>query len=304
MKILILGGYGVFGGRLAELLSDLPQLDILIAGRTLSKAQAKCSALRGKASFTPVELDRVNIADALTQHSPDIVVDATGPFQDYGDAPYFVIEACIEAGVHYLDFADAADFVFGVSAFDDAAKAAGVTVLSGVSSFPVLTAAILRQFQNHMTVESLTGGIAPSPYAGIGLNVMRAVVSYAGDDVKLTRNGKQSTGKGLAESLRYTIAPPGYLPLKNLHFSLVDVPDLQVLPAQNPDMTDIWMGAGPVPEILHKVLNLLAKARAALPLPSFAPLSPFFYWVLNKMKFGDHRGGMFIAAKGVDADAL
>jgi hypothetical protein len=34
MKILILGGYGVFGGRLAELLSDIPGLELLICGRT------------------------------------------------------------------------------------------------------------------------------------------------------------------------------------------------------------------------------------------------------------------------------
>ena len=39
MKILILGGYGVFGGRLIELLSALPQLEILVAGRSAAKAQ-------------------------------------------------------------------------------------------------------------------------------------------------------------------------------------------------------------------------------------------------------------------------
>lgn len=38
MKILILGGYGVFGGRLAELLSDLPQIEFLICGRDLTRA--------------------------------------------------------------------------------------------------------------------------------------------------------------------------------------------------------------------------------------------------------------------------
>jgi nucleoside-diphosphate-sugar epimerase len=37
MKILILGGYGVFGGRLAELLSDIPGLELLICGRNLAQ---------------------------------------------------------------------------------------------------------------------------------------------------------------------------------------------------------------------------------------------------------------------------
>lgn len=298
MKILILGGYGVFGGRLAELLADMPELHILICGRTGAKAEAFCKNPSGEATFEPLQLDRADIADALSVHTPDILVDASGPFQDYGDDPYAVVKACIKARVHYLDFADAADFVFGISQFDMDAIEAGITVLSGVSSFPVLTAAVLRALGKDMTVKTVTGGIAPSPYAGIGLNVMRAVVGYAGGPVKLTRGGAPFTAKGLTESLRYTVAPPGYLPLKNLHYSLVDVPDLQVLPKENPALTDIWMGAGPVPESLHRMLNILAKIRARLRLRSFAPLAPLFYKVLNLMKFGEHRGGMFVEAIG------
>jgi hypothetical protein len=99
--------------------------------------------------------------------------------------------------------------------------------------------------------------------------------------------------------MRYTIAVPGRLPLRNIHFSLVDVPDLQVIPPEHPTMTDIWMGAGPVPEILHRMLNLLAKGRAKLRLPSLEPLSRLFYAVLNRMRFGEHRGGMFVRAQGI-----
>jgi hypothetical protein len=299
MKILILGGYGVFGGRLAELLADCADLDLLLAGRDRQRAEAYCAAYKGEARVLPLQLDRRDIVDALAAHRPDLVVDASGPFQDYGADAYRVIEACIAAKVDYLDFADGADFVFGVDRFDAAAKAVGVFVLSGVSSFPALTAAVLREMARTMEIRSVEGGIAPSPYAGIGLNVMRAVVGYAGSPVKLRRGGKDAHGTGLAESLRYTVAVPGRLPLRNIHFSLVDVPDLQVLPREYPGIDDIWMGAGPVPEILHRILNLLAKARAALRLPSLEPLSPLFYWVLNRMKFGEHRGGMFLRVRGV-----
>src|SRR5688572_6963526 len=149
-----------------------------------------------------------------------------------------------------------------------------------------------------MDIVSVAGGIAPSPYAGIGLNVMRAVVGYAGGPVKRLRRGIQTPGAGLAESMRYTVAVPGRLPLRNIRFSLVDVPDLQVIPPEHPTMQDIWMGAGPVPEVLHRLLNLLAHARARFGLPSLAPFSRFFYAVLNRMKFGEHRGGMFVHAQG------
>ena len=92
-----------------------------------------------------------------------------------------------------------------------------------------------------MDIIAVEGGIAPSPYAGIGLNVMRAVVGYAGAPVKPWRNGGSGHGAGLAESMRFTVAPPGRLPLRNIHCSLVDVPDLQVIPQEHPTMTDIWM---------------------------------------------------------------
>lgn len=299
MKILILGGYGVFGGRLVRLLADLPMLQLLIAGRNLAAAQAFCDSYVGHSTLRPLQVDRQQLATALQAERPDLVVDASGPFQDYGEHRYGAIEACIAAGIDYLDFADAADFVFGVSQYDVQARAAGIYVLSGVSSFPVLTAAVLREMAMHMEIVSVEGGIAPSPYAGIGLNVMRAVVGYAGSPVKLRRNGRDGHGIGLAESRRFTVAVPGRLPLRNLHFSLVDVPDLQVLPPEHPTMTDIWIGAGPVPEILHRVLNLLAKARLHLKLPSLEPCSRLFYTVLNLMKFGEHRGGMIVRAVGI-----
>ncbi len=297
-RILLLGGYGVFGGRLAELLCDLPEIEILICGRDLSRAEAFCGRYSGRARIRPLALDRAAISASLDEHHPDLVVDASGPFQDYGTDRYRVISACIEARTNYLDFSDAADFVFGVPQFDSDAKAAGVFVLSGVSNFPVLSAAVLREIAKTMEINTVEGGIAPSPFAGIGLNVMRAVTGYAGAPVKLLRQGKKSHGIGLAESKRFTIAVPGKLPLRNIHFSLVDVPDLQVLPLEHPSMTDIWMGAGPVPELLHKALNVLAKARAAFSLPSLEPLSWLFYKVLNSLRFGEHRGGMYVRVRG------
>ena len=299
MKILILGGYGVFGGRLAHLLADT-DLHIIIAGRDLSRARAFCAAWVGTATTEPVKADRATIAQTLNTHQPDILIDASGPFQDYGPNPYTVLQACIDTGTNYLDFADGATFVNGIQQFDAAAKAAKIFALSGVSSFPVLTAAVLRDMAKTMTIHQVSGGIAPSPYAGVGRNVMRAVLSYAGSQVPLIRNGQAATATGIGETLRYTIAPPGALPLHNTLFSLVDVPDLRAIPAVLPEIHSLWIGAGPVPEPLHRLLILLARARAALRLPSLEPLAPLCHAVLDAAKFGEHRGGMFIEATGTE----
>lgn len=299
MKVLILGGYGVFGGRLASLLSDLPDLELLICGRSMARAADFCTRARGRARMTPIALERRDVSTTLDSWAPDVLVDASGPFQDYGDARYAVVLACINSGVHYLDFADAADFVFGITQFDAEAKAANVFVLSGVSSFPVLTAAVLREMaRDGMQIVSVRGGIAPSPFAGVGLNVIRAVAGYAGGPVRLWRDGAPAVAYGLTETLRYTVAVPGKVPLRNLLFSLVDVPDLQVIPPEHTTMRDIWMGAAPVPEILHRMLTWLARMRASAGLAPLTPLAPLFHRAVNLMQFGEHRGGMFVHATG------
>ena len=49
--------------------------------------------------------------------APDVVVDASGPFQAYGD-PYRVVRACIARRASYLDLADGSEFVAGIGTFD------------------------------------------------------------------------------------------------------------------------------------------------------------------------------------------
>jgi hypothetical protein len=304
MKILILGGYGVFGGRLAQLLRDDPRLTLMIAGRDGAKARAFCDSLGGVARTHPLQLDRSAVATALAQHKPDLVVDASGPFQAYGDDPYLVPKAAIAAKVPYLDLADGADFVAGIGGLDAAATPAGIFVLAGVSSFPVLTHSVLVEMRQRIDLTEVTGGIAPSPYAGVGMNVLRAVLGYAGAPVPLWRKGRPATGIGLGDSLVATVAVPGKVPLRPLRFSLVDVPDLRLLPGAHPGLQSLWIGAAPQPRFLHRLLTFAALARARLRLPSLAPLAPLAHWLLNLRPRGEHRGGMFLAAKATNGDQL
>jgi len=303
MKILIVGGYGTFGGRLAHLLAAESALTLVIAGRSEQSAKTFCASLAPGAIKLPLRFDRDgDLASQLHAIAPDLLVDATGPYQFYGNDPYRVIKACIAAGIDYMDLADGSDFVKHVVQFDDAAKARGVTVLSGVSSFPVLTAAVVRHLTHDIvTLRSIQGGIAPSPYAGVGLNVIRAIAGYSGQRVPMVRGGRASHGYPMTESLRYTICPPGYLPLRNLHFSLVDVPDLQVLPELWPELDSMWMGAGPVPEILHRMLNVLAWLVRCRLLPTLSPFARLIFAVANVVRWGEDRGGMFVAVSGKNA---
>ena len=304
MKVLVVGGYGIFGGRIVELLENEPRLTLYVAGRSLAKAEAFCKS-RGHAlaQLAPTPFDRNGDLNAqLASLRPDIVVDASGPFQAYGEGRYRLIEACIGNGVNYLDLADGSDFVAGVSAFDVAAKVAGLFVLSGVSSFPVLTAAVVRRLSSQMKrVDSIRGGIAPSPYAGVGENVIRAIAGYAGQPVQLVRDGQSRQGHPLTEQMRITIAPPGRVPLNNTLFSLVDVPDLRALAELWPEAKTIWMGAGPVPEVLHRALIGLAWLVRIGLVRSLSPLASLMHFATNRLRWGEHRGGMFVEVGGADA---
>jgi hypothetical protein len=299
MKVLILGGYGTFGGRLARLLADEARLTLIVAGRSLKQAELFCAAESSQATMVPAAFDRDgDVAAQLVRLAPDLVVDASGPFQIYGD-PYRVVRAALTHEIDYLDLADGSDFVRGVAQFDGEARIRGVFVLTGVSSFPVLTAAVVRRLAKDMTrLDAVSAGIAPSPYAGLGLNVVRSIASYAGKPFPLLRDGRAAVGYGMTESRRFNIAPPGCVPLGSRRFSLADAPDLTVLPTLWPSLRDTWMGAGTVPESLHRLLNLLAWLVRWTLLPSLAPFARLMHWTANHLRWGEHRGGMYVEVTG------
>src|SRR5262249_20831355 len=111
---------------------------------------------------------------------------------------------------------------------------------------------------------------------------------------------KAATGRPFTEHVRYTIAPPGHVPLRSTLFSLVDVPDLRALAELWPDAKTIWMGAGPVPEILHRALIAFAWLVRAGLVRSLLPLAPLMHWATNRLRWGEHRGGMFVEVEGTD----
>ena len=299
LRVLILGGYGTFGGRLARLLADEERLTLIVAGRSVERAEVFCATLPARATLTPAVFDRDGDLDAqLAALAPDVIVDASGPFQSYAD-PYRVVRPAVARGVDYLDLADGSEFVKGIAQFDARARAGAVFVLSGVSSFPALTAAVTRRLSADMArVDAISAGIAPSPFAGLGLNVVRSIASYCGKPIELLRGGRSAIAHGLTETRRFTIAPPGRVPLGNRRFSLVDAPDLRLLPALWPSAREIWTGAGTVPEILHRVLNLFAWAVRLRLLPSLAPFARLMHWTSNHLRWGEHRGGMFVSVQG------
>ena len=146
-RILIVGGYGAFGSRVAERLGREADLELIIAGRDLERAQEFAAALgpNAKARLSTAVIDALAVsADRLRFLAPVVVVNASGPFQAHD---YTLARACIEARCHYVDLADARAFVTGIAALDTEAKVAGVAVISGASTVPGLSSAVVKAME-------------------------------------------------------------------------------------------------------------------------------------------------------------
>jgi hypothetical protein len=61
------------------------------------------------------------------------------------------------------------------------------------------------------------------------------------------------------------------------------------------------MGAGPVPETLHRALIVLAWLVRVRLIPTLSPLAPLMHFATKHLRWGEHRSGMFVEIEGADA---
>lgn len=252
-RVLVLGGYGFFGQRLVQRLSLQPGLHIGVAGRSLTRAEAWVRALQpaaaGELSALQLDADGPDLDRTLRHWAPAVVVHTCGPFQGQS---YRVAEACIAAGIHCIDLADGRDFVCGITALDDAARAAGVAVISGASSVPALSGAAADHLaQGLARVDAIDIGISPGNRTERGLSTVQAILSYCGQALP----GAQGTTRwGWVGSWEHAYpAPVGPRLL-----SPCDVPDLTLMPPRYAGQPDIRFGAGLELRLLHRGMNAMA----------------------------------------------
>ena len=108
-----------------------------------------------------------------------------------------------------------------------------------------------------------------------------------------------SRAKLVSKQMRFAIAPPGHAALTSTLFSLVDVPDLRVLAELWPEAKTIWFGAGPSPVLVHRAPIAFAWLRRFRLIPSLYPFSRLIHFAANRLVWGEHRGGMFVAVNGL-----
>lgn len=296
-RILLLGGYGGFGGRIARHLATAGH-EVLVAGRSIEKARAFCM---GKPGLIPLALDRVQIAAALEEYGPDILVDASGPFQamDHG-----IPAACIAARVHYVDIADSRDFVCGIHALDEAAKIAGVVLMSGASSVPALSGAAIRFMAQGMDrICAVEMAISASNKAIAGPAVAAAILGQVGQPMSIWRGQRWVEAVGWQEMRSARFRCTGAEVISDRRVALVDVPDLALLPERLPGRPAVSFRAGT--ELWFQTWSLWVASwlvRAHL-LRSLAPLARFLSPIHSVTRpLGSDRSAMIVRLFGNVAD--
>lgn len=300
LRILVVGGSGSFGSRLVRGLAATTPFAVIIAGRNLARSQALAEEMGESypsGRFEAAVLDTASAdAEAIRALTPFAVVDAAGPFQG---ADFKLARAAIAAGAHYVDIADARDFVAAFSQFDGDAKAAGVTALTGASSTPALSNAALDAITSGwQAVDTVEIAITPGNRAPRGLSVIQAILSYAGKPVRLLLDGawQARPGWGLLARRRIGGIGPRWL-------SLCETPDLDIVPERFGVRRSAIFRAGLELPLLH-----LGLAAAAVPvrlrlLPSLRPFSELFQTLASWCSsFGSDRGGMVVEARGIDGE--
>jgi Saccharopine dehydrogenase NADP binding domain len=296
LRVAIIGGYGNFGAHVARSLASDSRIQLIIAGRSLAKAETFVASLEASNPAEAGTYDLAGPPEALANLRPDLVINMVGP---YNGQSYAVAEAAIACGAHYCDIADAREFVTGMGVLDDAARAAGVAVIAGASSIPALTAAYCDEAAREMrSIRTVEYGISGAEQSNAGAGTVAAVLSFVGQRFTQLIAGRmtQVTGWGDQRSVHL----PG---IGARWFGRANAPDLDLFTARYPGLQDhsFWAGHAIAPLHFGSVLmGWLARLRLLPRLDRFAPqlvrIARLFDWL------GTGTSGFFMTITGEGAD--
>ncbi len=245
-RILILGAYGNFGSHITKKLAYEPDLQIIIAGRSEEKCQHLASSFKdapNPPTYHVLDISK-NLPQELKTIAPDIVIHTSGPFQGQG---YEVAEACIDYGCHYIDLADGRAFVDGIGCLDQRAKEKNLSIITGASSVPTLTSAIMDHYlPEFQKITSVDYAITTAQHTNTGLATTSAVLSYTGNPFETLINGKMQKIYGWQDLHAYDYPDLGHRLLGNC-----DIPDLYIFPQRYKDLATIRFYAGLEIRFLH-----------------------------------------------------
>ena len=296
-RVLVLGGYGHFGGRISRALAGDPNIQLIIAGRKLQAAQACAAQL--KTAGAPAEgavLDHTaaDLAQTLEKLRAEVVVHTGGPYQGQD---YHVARACIAAGAHYIDLADGRHFVAGITALQEEAAHGNVLAVSGASTLPALSSAVVDHFKAEFSgIDSIQSSIAPGQRTQRGLATLEAVLSYCGQPFEWLEQGHQTTVHGWQGMIAHHY--PGF---GTRWAAPCDVPDLALFPQRYPGVRTVTFRAALELKAMQAGMALLAHLRRLGLVQDWSRHAAWLKLLSDPFDFlGSDVGGMHLTLQGRD----
>lgn len=258
-SILIYGAYGYTGTLIAEEALRRGHKPVL-AGRDEKKVRALGKKLELEARPFPLE-DPGAVREAL--RDVKLVLHAAGPFIRTA-AP--MLEACLDAGAHYLDITGELPVFQRSFAADEQARKRGIAVMSGVG-FDVVPSDCLANFVASKVPDATHLEIAINGTGGISSGTAKSALEHASGGTQVRRDAKLTTwpiGKGTRDvqfgpNRTRTVMPISWGDLETAHRS-TGVPNITTLMSVPRDFGKVLKMGWPFGFVIEPALRqLLAR---------------------------------------------
>jgi len=296
LQVVLIGATGVFGSRIARRLAGDARFKLILAGRHRTALERLRTELADPdVRIAHLDLGTNDFPQVLAGLNPALVIHTAGPFQAQD---YRVAEACIECGSDYVDLADGREFVSGIRQLDARARQAGRLVVSGASSVPALSSAVVDALRLRFhALHTIEHAISPGNRTPRGDATVASILGYCGKPIRVWREGRWRVAYGWMDS-KHQVFPFG-----KRRVGVCEVPDLELFPERYPGVNTVIFRAGlelPLLQAGTWCAAVLVKRGIIKNLSAWAPWLRRFSE--RFIRFGSDVGGMTVELRGIAHD--
>lgn len=292
ITILILGGYGATGKLLTRHLLTQTDANIILAGRSLDKAQFLADEL----SDPRVTCARVDASDeaslAASLRGVDLCLVAAPTTQFTGQ----VARACLAAGADYLDVQFAASKLASLRALEPEIQRSGRCFVTEAGYHPGLPAALVRYAATFLdSIESaVTAGylnVSNLPYTEAVDELVEAFKDY---DARVYKHGAW-TKRGSYETRKFDFgAGIGTKYCYSMFFE-----EMRALPEMFPSLKETGFYISSVNLLADTLLTpLIMLGLKLFPKRGIRPLGKLLWWEMTKLSKPPYLVRLSVEAKG------
>ncbi|MBN2678150.1 MAG: saccharopine dehydrogenase NADP-binding domain-containing protein [Anaerolineaceae bacterium] len=283
-RLLILGGYGNTGRLLAELLLKYSDARLILAGRSLEKAEAVALALNGKDKNPRVTPLRLDAADPFTLRQAFKGVDMVVVASSTARYTENIASEALKVGIDYFDVVFSNNKSLILKKFEERIKKTGLCFITDGGFHPGLPGVMVRHLGaefDHMHTARV-GSVIQIDWKSFDLSETTAiemVEEFRSIDMKSFRNGRWvKPGLKGPEYIRMDFGAPFY---RRSCVSMY-LEEMGKLPTIFPDLVDTGFYVGSFNWFVdYVVMMLLFPILWLFPKLGVKPMSRLMVWGLN-----------------------